>query len=119
MSLPAYAMRHGTSTGVPMYNWRTHWDWTNPEDGPASWAEHEAEHYRTLKAQNAERQNLKTVSVRVLNGLESSVKRCSVESQTLCEMTSMPILRVRDGDRILRCEWYDGEWTSDLDQLSY
>ena len=110
MLSPACAMRHGTSIGVPMYNWKSEWDWTDPEDGPASWAEYDKE---------AQTLGLKTVSVKVLNGLESSVKRCSVKAQTLCDLTSMPILLVLDGDLTLRCEWYDGEWVSDPDRTSY
>ena len=95
-----------------MDNWRTDFDWTDPEDGPASWEELDK-----AIAPWDRPEAKKTVKVRFLSGPYdpdvNTLKEASVVGQDLCEQTLMPFLLVQDPDHpeeTLTCRWYDKEW---------
>ncbi len=101
-------------------NWRTDFDWTDPEDAPVSWSELDAE-LEKQKAPWNRPEPKKTLKVRFVNrgyGSDEGLKEVSVVRQDLCELTLMPLLIIENpwwsGDT-LKCQWYDNEWVCDLD----
>jgi len=100
-----------------MYNWRTDFDWTDPDDGPASWEELD----KTVAPWDRPEPK-RTLKVRFLNGPyapdgsygpDSTLKKVSVVRQELCSQTLMPLLIIQDPERAeetLECRWYDEEW---------
>ena len=94
-------------------DWRTDFDWTDPEDGPASWDELDRE-LEKKKAPWDRSEAQQTLKVRFVNSSSvGCLRSASVVRQELCDQTLMPLLVIRDPwnpQETLTCRWYDNEW---------
>lgn len=108
-------------------NWRTDFDWTDPDDSPVSWSELETE-MDQKRQEELFKVNLKDIKVEFTSrgfGTHDSIKTVRGVGTQLCPRTHAPELVIENpwkpGDTLV-CLWqdhnthpYTGRWVCDLD----